>query len=504
MSMYGYTSDSVGAHISNVILKEMTLVVNNSTNATNTSNVTNVTNISNTSSNSSTSSNASVPSNSSASNSSNAIVPPESAVPAQMDSNFADAVSELMLNNYTQALNKIPGSRIFAYTLTNFLSAFDRLQFYYYHEQNLSYYSEILVSNVNTLIVDKGSIGQTILYSCNETRLCQSVNGLYSFLLEELDYKYVYTEPQFIERNPNGNGFFSNNLDFFFYELPGILLVYLLLFLAFRAIFKFKVSKYLRKYSFYGLLFLVVFEGNIEQFSFYFFTECSYLFSASLRHKFVNIFIIFFFFVMLVFAVGGLAWFRFHYRSMLKYFMEDSKKVRLRSILCESLERSAFPLLFGSVHALFIHDLAVQTVVLGTVEVAYFCAKLMGVRSRATRYRFKTVMLSATSLLRMVLILTLFLFETEGYPDVINIVHKHLVWIYLACWGAESVYDLGVFAKELVEAAKCICGKGKRKSKHTAKDKTCTSKSKNKKANAGVNKRRELSKAMQLMTEGAT
>lgn len=43
-----------------------------------------------------------------------------------------------MMNNFTTSVNNYPGNRIFLYTITNFMLAFDRLQFYYFHKQNLS------------------------------------------------------------------------------------------------------------------------------------------------------------------------------------------------------------------------------------------------------------------------------------------------------------------------------------------------------------------------------
>lgn len=42
------------------------------------------------------------------------------------------------MNQLTLILNKIPGNRIFLFTLTNFMLTFDRLQFYYFHRQNLT------------------------------------------------------------------------------------------------------------------------------------------------------------------------------------------------------------------------------------------------------------------------------------------------------------------------------------------------------------------------------
>ena len=86
-----------------------------------------------------------------------------------LDEEFVFVMKNLMLNNFTSSMNIVPGSRIFTYTLTNFLVNFDRLQFYYYHKQNLSYYSEIFLSNINTMQIEKGSITQRLLESCNHT-----------------------------------------------------------------------------------------------------------------------------------------------------------------------------------------------------------------------------------------------------------------------------------------------------------------------------------------------
>lgn len=62
-----------------------------------------------------------------------------------------------------------------------------------------------------------------------------------------------------MEKNDKGIGFFANNLDFFLYELPRSILIYVVLSLIFRALFNYRISKYLRKYSFYGILLLIIY-----------------------------------------------------------------------------------------------------------------------------------------------------------------------------------------------------------------------------------------------------
>ena len=172
-----------------------------------------------------------------------------------------------------------------------------------------------------------------MLQNCDEDyEFCRKINKVYDSAVEVLDHQLNYTDPDFATKNPNGIGFFANNFEFFFYELPGILLIYVIFSLAFRLLFNYRISKYIRKYSFYGVLFLIIYEGNVEQFTYYFFSECRLLFSATFTHKMGRVFMLLFFFFLLVFSVSGLTWFWFHYRKLVKYFMEDCKIVSLEAI----------------------------------------------------------------------------------------------------------------------------------------------------------------------------
>ena len=117
-----------------------------------------------------------------------------------------------------------------------------------------------------------------------------------------------------------------------------------------------------------------------------------------------------FFFPLIIFTIGGLTFFLVHYKKLVKYFMEDCRKVSLLAILLESLEKGVFPLIFGSIHALLLDNLLAQMITLGAVEAAYFFVKLVTLGSGTAKYHFKVVMLSLTSLLRLVLIATFYLY----------------------------------------------------------------------------------------------
>ena len=141
-----------------------------------------------------------------------------------------------------------------------------------------------------------------------------------------------------------------------------------------------------------------------------------------------------FFFVMLVFSVSGLTLFFVHYKKLVSYFMEDCKIISLKAIMLESCEKSIFPLLFGGVHALLIDNILIQTITLGGIEFSYFIIKLLTLRSEATKFRFKVILYSFTSLLRLTLIITFYLYQNGEHPFIINLIHHDIVWLYIISW----------------------------------------------------------------------
>ena len=306
------------------------------------------------------------------------------------------------------------------------------------------------------MALERGSLFQNLIKDCDNS-FCAGINSAYEGMMGSLDRQKDYTPHDFLEKNENGIGFFANNLEFFFFELPGIIMVYIAFSLLFRLLFNFRVSRLIRKHSLWGVIIFIIFEGNVEQFAFYFFSECRLLYSATTVHKLGRSFMLLFFFFLLVSSVCGLTLFLVHYKKLVKYLMEDCRKVSLLAILLESLEKSVFPLLFGCVHALFLENLFVQTITIGAVEATYFCVKLVTLGSGTAKYHFKVVMLSLTSLLRLVLIATFYLYESNGNPHIINLIHHDIVWLYIICWGVETIYDISRFIEDVVLITRKSC-----------------------------------------------
>lgn len=65
-----------------------------------------------------------------------------------------------------------------------------------------------------------------------------------------------------------------------------------------------------------------------------------------------NVAIVFMLFLIIVFSVGGLLFLKFHYKKLIKYFVEYYG-LSTAALFFESCERMIFPLLLGCVHAFY-------------------------------------------------------------------------------------------------------------------------------------------------------
>ena len=122
-------------------------------------------------------------------------------------------------------------------------------------------------------------------------------------------------------------------------------------------------SKMIRKFSFLGILLTMLFEGNIESLTFYSFGEMSLFYSANFMHRFINVFIVFFQLIITIFAVGSVFCFKFLYRTLIFYFVEDKKNNSL-GILCQTVDNGVICLLFGIIHQILFARPQLQLMVL--------------------------------------------------------------------------------------------------------------------------------------------
>ena len=124
-------------------------------------------------------------------------------------------------------------------------------------------------------------------------------------------------------------------------------------YLAFNLTFHWKISKIFRKYSFFGILIIMVMEGNIEQFTFYLLGELTIFFSACFTHRIVNIFIVFFFYLVFTTGFAIFIFFKICYKKHLNKFIENSK-ANWVGMIGYTIDRGVICIIFGAAHQLLL------------------------------------------------------------------------------------------------------------------------------------------------------
>lgn len=137
-------------------------------------------------------------------------------------------------------------------------------------------------------------------------------------------------------------------------------LIYLLIFHLTR---KYRFSVILRKYCFAGILFLLIFEGNLEEFVFYLMAEWRLFFYTTFTHKIANSILLGFGFIAVIYAFGCQLLFLAHYRKRAK-FLADGFCSDIWGAFGACIEGGAGPFLSGCIHALLLDYLFIQTFIL--------------------------------------------------------------------------------------------------------------------------------------------
>jgi len=117
----------------------------------------------------------------------------------------------------------------------------------------------------------------------------------------------------------------------------------------FYSLFHFKISKLFRKFGLWGFLFIILFDGNIQQFSFYLNSDWKHLFFLQCGHKMLKVIVFLFGFTLIIVSVGGYFITLFLYNKANKYLMDNNmNKVSSASLLI--FQNGIRNLLLGFVH----------------------------------------------------------------------------------------------------------------------------------------------------------
>lgn len=66
-----------------------------------------------------------------------------------------------------------------------------------------------------------------------------------------------------------GDGFLVNELHFFLECLPSITIIFAILVICFKVTKQWTFSKLIKKYDFYAIYIAMIFEGNVEELTFF-------------------------------------------------------------------------------------------------------------------------------------------------------------------------------------------------------------------------------------------
>ena len=178
---------------------------------------------------------------------------------------FEQMINSTFQNSVIQSVFSIPAQRAFFGEILSAFADLDRWQFYGYHKRKHSHNEGIFLQNINVLMQLKGTLLKSFF-----NRYLNFPSAL-NFYFASLSFKGNYTDIAFLGVGADSNSFLANNSDLFVYSLPNALASWMLLLALFRLTYQRRLSKLFRKYSLFAVLVFFVFEGNIEQFSFYLF-----------------------------------------------------------------------------------------------------------------------------------------------------------------------------------------------------------------------------------------
>ena len=150
-----------------------------------------------------------------------------------------------------------------------------------------------------------------------------------------------------------------------------------------------KFSVIFRKYSFAGTLVMMSLEGEIEGSTFFITEELLNLVSRGFQHNLLNLFFVYFYFIILMVAAAIFMLFKSHYKSMSKYFLET--KSNLRGVYSSMIDRGIICVLLGFVHRILLDSPNEQLVALLLIEVGWICSRVYFLRTDAYNLKLLSV-----------------------------------------------------------------------------------------------------------------
>ena len=258
----------------------------------------------------------------------------------------------------------------------------------------------------------------------------------------QVDYQRAYITYRFTtpDRPEQGSeALLVNCTNFFVVAAPIIFALFIISRIAFRLLFNYSVSRLLRKFDFWGCLFITLFEGNIQQFTFYCAAEYRNAFFFSLGDKWTKVFVVCFGFILVVVSVCGLLLSFGMYRKLNKYLVDNNRN-NLKGVCFLLLQYGLKNFILGVLHSVLRPlPYTVTIAVLLSTEVIFTMLFTLsfsiGIYKNAIFMWFNVII----SLVRMLLITTLAFDYEQINDEVIEMVQFALIILILLIYVLATI-----------------------------------------------------------------
>jgi hypothetical protein len=229
-----------------------------------------------------------------------------------------------------------------------------------------------------------------------------------------IDTKANYTYPTFRAVEGTGETFLPACWNFITFNLVFVLAGFALLRFGFYALFKYRISIFLRPFSFLIYLCPLLLDGNLQYFFFVMFSQSYLGFSLDAKDKLLNVVSILLFFLSFLFSIVSCFLAYYLSRKLSKYIL-DNWRSRINGLLGYSLSNAVRMVVFAAIHNFLRFQCDAQLKLLMAAEISYIACIFYALkRWQVHKVEFKLWFAIIFSALRVALQGTLLLQQESG------------------------------------------------------------------------------------------
>lgn len=201
--------------------------------------------------------------------------------------------------------------------IKSLLFAVDNFWLYEYHKENYTWLTNNIFGTIRFIESKKSQIIDP-----------EDLPFIEDSIVPTFPNYYPYSNEKYIQVEGKDSFFFRSTLEYFIMGLPYVIVLFFVCNRIFYCLFEREISQHLRIFSFWGFLFQMGIESNIEFFTFLAFRNFHTMFSFDFSNKLYLAAMIFFVYFVVLFAVAGYFLMYYLYGKLAKYFLDNLYRIR--------------------------------------------------------------------------------------------------------------------------------------------------------------------------------